>query len=135
MITIAIAGPRSSQLPACCCLRVTIAIAIVTSRSGCSCCCCGVLIAVAIDGSCSGYIWREERVGKALDSGRVDIVIDYKGLLPVRVPRDCHRKLTDRVPFVVAAAVVFRLPLLLSDRVLVVVAVVFQVQLEGRTSR
>ena len=133
--TIVIAGPRSSQLPACCCLCVTIVIAIdiVGSRSGCSCCCCcGVLIAVV--GSCfPGYIWREERVGKALDSGHVDVVVDDKGLSPVRVPRNC--KSTDRVPVVVAAVVVFRLSLPLSDHVLVVVAVVFQVHLEGRTSR
>ena len=74
--TIAIVGPRSSQLPACCCLRITIAIAIA-------------IVAAAV-GSCFGYIWREERVGKALDSGCVDIVVDDRGLLPVRVPRDCH---------------------------------------------
>ena len=58
----------------CCCLCVTIAIAIVGLRSGCSC--------------CSGRTWREGRVGNALDRGRVDVVDDAKGLLPVpvRVP-------------------------------------------------
>ena len=112
-----------------CCLRVK--IAIVGSRSGCSCCCYGVLIAIA--GSCSGYIWRGKCVGKALDSGRVGIVVGDKGPSLVRVPRNC--KLTDRVPVVVAAAVVLRLPLPLSDHVLVIVAVVFQVHLEGRTAR
>ena len=32
---------------------------------------------------CSNYTWREGRVGNAFHSGRVDIVVDDKGLLPV----------------------------------------------------
>ena len=59
-----------------------IAIAIDGSRSSCSCC-CRVPIAIALVGSCSGCIWREERIGKALDSRRVGIVVDDKELLPV----------------------------------------------------
>ena len=78
---------------------------------------------------CSGYTWREEHVGNALDSGRDDIVVDDKGLLLVRVLRDCHVVVcVSRFPLT--------LPLPLSDRVLVVVtaAVVFQLHLKGRTS-
>ena len=76
----------------------------------------------------SGCTWKEGCVGNALDSGRVDIAVDDKGMLPVRVLRDCHvvvfvsrftlPPLLDRVP-VVAAAVVFGLPLPLLDHVLV----------------
>ena len=106
----------------CCCLSVTIAIAsIVRSRSGCSCsCCCGVPITIAIVKLCSSCTWKEETVGNALDSGRVDIVVDDKGLLLVRILHNCHGvvcapgftlPLSDRVLFVVvvaaAAAVVF----------------------------
>ena len=38
---------------------------------------------------CSGCTWREGCVGNDLDSGRVYIVVDDKGLLPVRVPQLC----------------------------------------------
>ena len=65
---------------------------------------------------CSSCTWREERVGNALDSRRVDIIADDKGLLSVHVLRDCHAvvcmsrlplPLSDRVPVVVVTAVVF----------------------------
>ena len=74
---------------------------------------------------CSGCAWREGRVDNALDRGRVDIIVGDKGLLPVRVLRNCH---------VVVCMPRFTLPPL-SDRVPVVAAaaVVFQLQLEGRT--
>ena len=76
---------------------------------------------------CSSFTWREGRVsGNDLDSGRVHIVVDDKGLLPVRVLRDCRHvvcvsrlplllPLSDRVMVVVAAAGVFRLTLPLSE--------------------
>ena len=71
---------------------------------------------------CSGCAWRELRVGNALDSRRVDVVVDDNILVPVHVPRDCH-----------VVVCVSRLSLTLSDRV-VVAAVVFWLNLEGRTS-
>ena len=55
----------------------------------------------------------------------VDIVVDDKGLLPVRVLRDCH----------VVVCIMSRLPLPLSDRVPAVIVaadVVFQFHLERR---
>ena len=62
---------------------------------------------------------------QALDSGRVNIVVDDKGLLLVRVLCDCRVVVcmsrlplplpSDCVPVVVVAAVVFRLPLPLSN--------------------
>ena len=64
-------------------------------------------IAIAIAKSYSSCTWREERVGNDLDSGRVDIIVDAKGMLPVRVLHDCH------------VVCVSRLPLPLLDRVLV----------------
>ena len=66
---------------------------------------------------CSSCTWREGRHGgNTLDIGRVDIVVDDKGLLLVRVLRDCHVVVcVSRFPFL--------LPLPLpSDRVLIVVA-------------
>ena len=86
---------------------------------------------------CSSCTWREGRQGgNALDSGRVDIVVNDKGLLPVCVLCDCNivacvsrlqLSLSDRVPVVlVAAAVSFRLSSPLLDRV--------PVALGGRTS-
>ena len=80
---------------------------------------------------CSSCTWREGRVGNALDSERVDIVVGDKELLPVRGLHNCNvvvcvsrlpLPLPDRVPVVIAAAVVIRLPLPLSEH------------LEGRTS-
>ena len=62
---------------------------------------------------CSGCTWREEHVGNALDSGHVDIVVVDKGLLPVRVLRDCH-----------GVVCVSRLPLPLLDCVLVAAVVI-----------
>ena len=59
---------------------------------------------------CSGCTWREGRFGNALDSRRVDVVDDAKGMLPVRVLRDGHVFCVSRLP----------LPLPLSDRVPVV---------------
>ena len=38
---------------------------------------------------CSGCTWREECVGNALDRGRVNIVDDARGPLPVRVSLLC----------------------------------------------
>ena len=81
---------------------------------------------------CYGCTWRERRHGdKDVDRGRVDIVVGDKGLLPVRVLRDCH-----------VVVCVSQLPLPLSwsllDRVPVVVlvaAVVFRLHLKGRASR
>ena len=65
---------------------------------------------------CSSCTLREERVYNALDRGRVNIVDDAKGLLPICVPLLCcclQLPLSDCVPVVlVAAAVVFRLPLI-----------------------
>ena len=68
---------------------------------------------------CSCCTWREGHIGNVLDRGRVDVVVDDKGLLLVRVLRDCH-----------VVVCVPRLPLPLLDRVLVA-AVVFQLHLEG----
>ena len=96
--------------------------------------CCYLRVTIATVGSrwSSSCTWREGRVGNALDSRRVNIVVDDKGLLLVRVLRNCHVVVcvsrlplslplpSDRVPVVVAAAVVFRLPL--PDRVSVLVA-------------
>ena len=66
-----------------------------------------------------GCTWREGRVDTALDSRRVDIVVDDKELWAVRALRNCH-----------VVVCVSQLPL--SDRV-PVAAVVFQLRLEGRT--
>ena len=69
---------------------------------------------------CSGCTWREGRVGNAVDSGRVDIIVDDKGMLPVHVLCDCHVVVwVSRLP----------LPLPLPDRVVVVVTAVFQLSL------
>ena len=71
---------------------------------------------------CSGCTWREGRVGNALDRKRVDIVVDDKGLLLVRVFHNCY-----------AVFCVSRLLLSLSVRVPVVITanVEFQLRLEG----
>ena len=71
---------------------------------------------------CPSCTWRKGRVGNTLDRGRVDVVDDDKGVLPVRGFRDYH-----------VVVCVSRLPLPLLDRVVVAAAVVFQLHLEGRT--
>ena len=52
--------------------------------------CCYLRVAIAIVGSRFGCTWREGRGGNGLDSGRVDIVVDDKGLLPVCVLCNRH---------------------------------------------
>ena len=68
------------------------------------------LIAIAtIVGSrwCSGCTWREGRHGNALDSRRVDVVDDAKGLLliPVRVPLLCCLCVTIAIVIVIVIVI------------------------------
>ena len=49
-----------------------------------------LLLSDRVPVQCSGCTWREGRVDNALDSGRVDIIVEDKGLMAVRVLRNCH---------------------------------------------
>ena len=101
-----------------------------SSRFVCECCwlmgsklSIGQYVTITIVGLCSSCIWREgcHASGHDLDKGRVDVVDDAKGLLPVR---DCCVVLC-----------VSRVPLPSPNRVLVVVVVAaVPAALEEKTS-